>query len=198
MPAPKLRGWPRWRVRAGYPAALLYLWLAHPAPLALAAGGVVAFLGLLVRGFAAGHLKKQQELATAGPYAWTRNPLYFGSAAIAPGLLIAAKSWIAAGVVVAYFLVFYPAVIRREAEELAARYGAAYEEYARQVPLFFPRRPRPVPYGMGPRHPAGAARFSWELYLRNHEYRAALGFVAALLLLLAKMFLPGLAALAPR
>jgi Phospholipid methyltransferase len=189
MPRPQPRGWSRWRVPAGYPAALLYLWLARPAPLALAVGGAVAFVGLLVRGFAAGYLKKQQELATAGPYAWSRNPLYLGSAVIAGGLLVAAGSWIAAAIVVAYFLAFYPAVIRREAEELAARYGAAYEEYARQVPLFFPRPPRPVPPGAGPRRPAAAARFSRELYLRNREYRAALGFAAAFLLLLAKMLL---------
>jgi Phospholipid methyltransferase len=190
MPPPQARGWSRWRVPAGYPAALLYLWLARPAPLALAVGGAVAFAGLLVRACAAGYLKKHEELATAGPYAWSRNPLYLGSAVIALGLLVAARSWLAAGIVVAYFLAFYPAVIRREAEELAARFGADYEEYARQAPLFFPRPP--------PRRPHRVARFSWELYLRNREYRAAVGFAAALLLLLAKMLLPGLAALAPR
>jgi len=186
MPAPER--WARWRVRVGYPVALVYFWLAHPSPATLAAGAAVAFVGLLLRGLAAGYLKKQQELSTAGPYAWTRNPLYFGSAVMALGLLVAGNDLLAAGIVILYFLAFYPPAIRQEAEALAARYGAAYEAYSREVPLFFPRPPRRRDL---------AARFSWELYLRNHEQRAAAGFLAVLLLLLAKMLWPVLSAVRP-
>src|SRR4051812_44106105 len=35
--------------------------------------------GLFVRSWAAGTLRKRRELATTGPYAWIRHPLYFGS-----------------------------------------------------------------------------------------------------------------------
>ncbi len=170
--------WSRWRVRAGYPVALVYFWLAHPAPRALAGGAALAVLGLLVRAAAAGRLRKQEALATSGPYRWTRNPLYFGSALLAAGLLLAGASPSAGLLVIAYFLLFYPAVMRREEQELRARYGAAFEEYAARVPLFWPRPPRDS---------QPAAPFSWELYRRNREYKAALGALLVLGLLALKM-----------
>ena len=126
----------RWRVRTGYPVALALLLLAHPAPASLVAGAAVAVLGLLVRCAAAGYLHKHEQLATRGPYAFTRNPLYLGSAILAGGFAVAGASWLAAALVAGYFLAFYPAVMHREEEELRTRYAAAFEDYARRVPLF--------------------------------------------------------------
>ena len=169
--------WMRWRVRLGYPLALVYVWLAQPAPAFLAVGGGIALLGLLIRAAAAGHLRKHEVLATTGPFAYTRNPLYFGSALLAAGFLVAGRSWIAAALIAAYFALFYSAVMRREEQELRARYGAAFDSYAARVPLFWPRLT-----------PAGAPPlpFSWELYRRNREYQAALGTFFGLALLWAK------------
>jgi hypothetical protein len=171
-------GLARWRVRAGYPAALLYFWLAHPRPLWLGVGVAIGAAGLGVRGLAAGHLRKQEGLATTGPYAWTRNPLYFGSSGLAAGLALAAGTWPAALVVAAYFLAFYPATMRSEEVELARQYGDAFRDYAARVPLFWPRPPRGA---------AKAERFSWPLYRRNHEYNAAVGMGVVVLLLALKM-----------
>jgi protein-S-isoprenylcysteine O-methyltransferase Ste14 len=171
-------GLARWRVRTGYPVALLYFWLAHPRPVWLAAGVAVGLAGLLVRAMAAGHLRKHEGLATAGPYAWTRNPLYFGSSGMAAGLAVASGSWLAAVIVAAYFLAFYPATMRSEETELARLYGEAFRDYAARVPLFWPRPPR----GAKPRE-----RFSWSLYRRNHEYNAAVGLAVVVLLLVLKM-----------
>ncbi len=170
--------WARWRVRAGYPLAVVYAWLGEPKPLWLAAGAVLALLGLALRAAAAGHLRKHEALATSGPYAFTRNPLYFGSAVLAAGFLVAGRSWIAAAAVAVYFAVFYRAAMRREEQELRARYAAAFEEYAARVPLFWPR--------LKPAARAGA-EFSWEQYRRNREYQAALGAAFAFGLLVAKM-----------
>ena len=172
-------GLARWRVRAGYPVGLLYFWLARPDGLWLSAGIALGLVGIVFRAFAAGYLHKNEQLATAGPYAWTRNPLYFGSAWIATGLLVAARSWVGAAAVVAYFLAFYPATMRSEEAALAARYGAAFRDYASRVPLFWPRPPRSAPLAK--------ARFSWAQYRRNREYNAALGMALAILLLVAKM-----------
>ena len=168
----------RCRVRAGYPVVLLYFWLAHPRPGWLAAGAALGLAGLAIRGLAAGYLRKNEGLATAGPYAWTRNPLYFGSAWLAAGLAIAAHSWLAAAVVAAYFLAFYPATLHREETELAAHYGRDFLDYAARVPLFWPRPPR---------SPAPSRKFSWALYRRNHEYNAALGLAVVVALLAIKM-----------
>lgn len=169
----------RWRVRAGYPAALVYLWLAHPTRPSLAVGAAIAVLGLLLRGAAAGHLRKREALATSGPYAWTRNPLYLGSALLAGGLLVAGRTWLGAALVVAYFAVFYPAVMRHEEQELRAQYGPVFDDYSGRVPLFWPRPPRD--------RAGESVRFSWQRYLQNREYEATLGVLAGLLLLALRM-----------
>ncbi|HUJ33343.1 MAG TPA: isoprenylcysteine carboxylmethyltransferase family protein [Candidatus Acidoferrum sp.] len=166
--------WMRWRVRVGYPVGALYWVLARPMRHAILYGAIVAAFGLLVRGIAAGHLRKDKALATTGPYASTRNPLYLGSAILAAGFVVAAHSWIAGALVGIYFGVFYYAVMRNEEQDLRVRFGAAFDEYAARVALFFPRVPDPAVAAA-----AGAgAGFSWAQYLRNREYRALIGTVA--------------------
>lgn len=174
--------WIRWRVRAGYPVALAFLLLARPSSASLLIGAAVGIVGLVIRAWAAGFLRKHETLATHGPYALTRNPLYFGSAILAAGLIIAADS-IWAGVLVAiYILLFYPAVMRREESELHGRYGELYSAYAAQVPLFWPRLKN------WQNAESLDARFSRQLYLQNHEYQAAIGFVLGFVLLWARMW----------
>ncbi|MCL4523326.1 MAG: isoprenylcysteine carboxylmethyltransferase family protein [Acidobacteria bacterium] len=177
----------RWRVRLGYPVALLYLVFVRPLEQSIFIGGAIALVGLCFRAAAAGHLRKHEQLATGGPYAYTRNPLYFGSALIAAGFLVAGRfwvdaGWVAAAVVVAYFGYFYAAVMKREAKELRSRYGAAFDEYAARVPLFLPRFRRTESL---------AEKFSWEQYWRNREYQAALGVLGGICVLWAILLLRG-------
>jgi protein-S-isoprenylcysteine O-methyltransferase Ste14 len=176
----------RWRVRAGYPLAILFLYLASPTPLAIALGAAIAAGGLVVRGAAAGHLRKLETLTTSGPYAWVRNPLYFGSALLAAGFAVAGYSLWAALVLIAYFGTFYPVVMKKEEGELRERYGAAFIEYAERVPLFFPRPPRRSDASL----PNVENGFSWAQYKRNREYQAALGAIVALGVLWLRMYLP--------
>lgn len=171
---------PRWRVRAGYPVGLVFLILAHPSAAMFAVGAAIAAVGLLVRGFAAGYLRKHEQLATSGPYAFTRNPLYLGSAVLAGGFALAGASCLAATLVGGYFLAFYPAVMGREEEELCARYGAAFAEYSLRVPRFWPR------WTTSPEQ--GAAGFSWAQYRRNREYQAAIGTLVGFGILASKPF----------
>jgi protein-S-isoprenylcysteine O-methyltransferase Ste14 len=170
--------WMRWRVRFGYLVAVVYWLLAAPTPHSILYGGIIATFGLFIRGAASGHLRKDQQLATTGPYAHVRNPLYLGSAFLAIGFVVAGASWWAAGLVTAYFVIFYPAVMRNEEEDLRATFGAAYADYAARVPLFFPKLIGTA-YGTSETG-RGAARFSWEQYRRNRECRAVLGMVAGL------------------
>jgi len=171
--------WSRWRVRTGYPVALVCFWLAWPTPRTLAAGAGIAALGLVLRAAAAGHLRKHEQLSTSGAYAYTRNPLYLGSALLAAGFAVAGRSWIVAAILAAYFALFYPVVMRREEHELRAAYGAAFDAYAACVPLFLPR---PTP-GV-----TSALRFSWPVYRRNREYQALVGFLAGVVLLCLRMY----------
>src|ERR1700730_1876350 len=124
----------RWRVRLAYPLALAFWLLAVPTVRSIVIGAMVAAFGLFIRGVAAGHLRKDQELATTGPYARTRNPLYLGSAFLAAGFAVAGRSWLAGALVAVYFAIFYYVVMRNEEEDLRARFGAVYNQYAARVP----------------------------------------------------------------
>ncbi|MDE3111282.1 MAG: isoprenylcysteine carboxylmethyltransferase family protein [Acidobacteriota bacterium] len=180
----------RWRVRAGYPVAALFWIFVRPSYSSIALGGVVALAGLAIRGVAAGHLRKDRELATTGPYALTRNPLYFGSALLAAGFAVAGGSWADAAIVIAYFAVFYYAVMRNEEEDLRRQFGAAFVEYAQRVPLFFPwRLARESTAQQASSLPA--KKFSWPLYRRNREYNALIGTIIGLGLMWLRMWLHG-------
>ena len=170
----------RWRVRLGYPLAIAVLFFAHPTPPSILAGALVGAIGLWLRAFAAGYLHKQEVLTVTGPYAYTRNPLYLGSAILTLGTAIAAHSWISAVVLFVYFALVYSIVMRREEKELHLRHVAAFEEYARAVPLLIPRLTAVrVPQ-------ASAGSFTFSQYKKNHEWQAAVGYLlllAALLLI---------------
>jgi len=140
----------------------------------LLCGAGIAILGLLLRGYAAGHLRKHKQLAISGPYAFTRNPLYFGSVLLAAGFSVASHSWISTLLLAAYLAIFYPVVIRREQAELKTLYGAAFEQYASRVPAFWPRLSPAMKL---------TERFSWPLYRQNREYEAAIGLAVAMVIL---------------
>jgi protein-S-isoprenylcysteine O-methyltransferase Ste14 len=171
----------RWRVRLGYPLAVAVLWFSrHTATQrSVLLGGLVGLLGLWLRAYAAGYLHKQETLTVSGPYAHTRNPLYLGSAILAIGAGIATLSWISASLLLVYFAIFYSAVMRREEKELHAKHGAAFEEYARVVPLFLPRLTATKLSG------ESAGSFSFAQYKKNHEWQATVGFLVLLAVLLA-------------
>jgi protein-S-isoprenylcysteine O-methyltransferase Ste14 len=135
------------------------------------AGVAIAAIGVIVRAAAAGHLRKGETVATSGPYARTRNPLYLGSALLAAGFVVASRSWTVAALVIAYYVALYPFVMRREEAELRARFGKEYDEYAARVPVFWPRF-----RSAG----GGGTRFSMAQYARNREYAVLVGIAALL------------------
>ena len=172
----------RWRVPLGFALGVAYLIFSRPSVPLLIAGGLVALAGLIVRALAAGHLEKNQRLATTGPYARTRNPLYLGSLLIGIGFAIAGGSWVLGAAFLGLFLLVYVPVARREAEFLRREFGDLYGQYA-AVPLFFPR------LAGRPGAPTQAGKFRWELYRKNREYEAALGYAAGVVFLALKIAL---------
>jgi protein-S-isoprenylcysteine O-methyltransferase Ste14 len=169
------------RVPLGFVMAALYLAFARPTAMTLAVGVPIAFVGLLVRAWAAGHIVKNNRLATTGPYAHTRNPLYFGSFLIASGFAIAAH-WSMLLLVIAFFVAVYGPTMERERANVSGRFPEAYAEWEQNVPAFVPR---PIPWRSS--EPADHDGFSFALYKRHGEWRAALGFAAALAWLIARM-----------
>jgi hypothetical protein len=167
----------RLRVPLGYLAAAALLALARPNGRSLLLGLMPALAGEALRLWASGHIEKTRALATGGPYAHTRNPLYLGSVLMALGLTIASASPWCVALALVYLGAFYPAVMREEAAFLRARFPEAYAAWAAEVPLFFPR----LDPG-GPR----ATRFAWARVRANREWRTALGLLAAVALLYAR------------
>jgi len=165
----------RWRVRLGYPLAILVLWVSRPVPRSILSGAILGAIGLFVRARAAGYLHKQEVLTVSGPYAYTRNPLYLGSAFLTLGVAVAARSWMAAAILCGYFALVYGVVMRREEQELWQLHGAAFDEYARSVPLFLPRLTAAKLLS------ASSGVFSLAQYKKNREYRAAIGFLLVLI-----------------
>ena len=171
----------RWRVPLGFLCAALFLFFAHPRPATLIAGAAVSLLGLALRAWAAGHIKKNSALAISGPYAYTRNPLYLGSFFLGLGFTIGSGRWMLGLLFAVLFLGIYLPVMRVESGTLAQLFGESFQEYARAVPLFFPRM---SPY-------LGAElkmEFDRSLYMRYREYRAALGLLIAWGLLVFKAY----------
>jgi protein-S-isoprenylcysteine O-methyltransferase Ste14 len=173
----------RIRVPLGFAFAVVYFWLARPTWRSLALGAVSIIPGLVIRALASGHVRKNEALATSGPYAYTRNPLYLGSLLVAIGFAVAALSWwVAAGLVAMFFAIYIP-VIRSE-EAFLREIFPEFQEYANEVPRMIPR--------MTPafRNEA-SAEFSMDLYLKHREYNALLGSLALVAALITKMKLLG-------
>ncbi len=167
----------RFRVPLGFLFAAIFLYFAKPEILFLVIGGAIAVVGLLIRAWSSGHIRKNQMLAVSGPYAFTRNPLYLGSFVLGVGFTAASGVWWLGLVFIALFLGIYFPVMRVEAKELTQIFGAEYQAYSQKVPLFFPRFTA---------YKKAETNFDFDLYLRYREYRAALGLIFAWSVLLAK------------
>ena len=160
----------RLRVPLGFVMVALFGWYAQPTAGSLKFGLPLAFLGVLIRAWAAGHLAKNEELVSSGPYAYTRNPLYVGTFLSGVGFSAASREpWLAVLFIAAFVLVYVPAM---ELEEQHLRtLFPAYARYASQVPMLIPRL-RPIPAG---------GRFRGSLYWRNQEYNALGAYLAGTL-----------------
>jgi len=167
----------RLRAPSGFVLAAVFAWWAAPTAQSLAMGAAISVLGLLLRGWAAGHLAKNQRLATGGPYGFTRNPLYLGTALAAAGLVVASRRPALAALFTAAFALVYLPAIELEEQHLRTLFPE-YEEYARRVPRLGFRLPSA---GQG-----SGARFQMALYRKNEEYKAAAGFLLGMALLVWK------------
>ena len=168
----------RVRVPLGFLFAAFYFWRARPDWLSLALGATVAAVGVFLRAVASGHVQKNEQLATTGPYAYCRNPLYLGSIIIAAGFAIAARDvWVAVGIAVLFVVIYVP-VMRAEEAFLRERF-AEYESYARRVPRLLPKTVWFAGLTEG---------FTRELYWQHREYNALIGAAAMLAALVVKTF----------
>jgi len=161
------------RIVATAPVAVLLIVMAHPTLILLMIGGALVLLGEAGRIWSSGHIDKNEDLATAGPYAHSRNPLYVANLLLLLGFCVMSGSlWVGILALLAFAMIYRP-VIREEAKHMDKLFGDAYRRWSDEVPLFFPRL-TPAP------HPSGA--FSWALVIRHREHRNAAAFGLGIIL----------------
>ena len=165
----------RLRVTCGFIMVAAFAWFSRPDALSLSVGLPVSALGIALRAWATGHVEKNIRLAESGPYAYVRNPLYIGTLLAAAGFAIASRQWPLAVLFGVVFLFIYLPAIELEEQHLRKLFPD-FAAYAQRVPAIWPtftplRRPE---------------RFRWDLYVRNREYQALIGFLAGALYLIAR------------
>lgn len=171
----------RIRVPLGFVFAAFFLWLARPSATYLALSLLLVVPGIWLRAYASGYVKKNAEVTTTGPYAYTRNPLYLGSMLIAFGFALGARSpWIALALAVLFAVIYIP-VIRSEEAFLHSQFPG-YGNYAARVPRLIPRLTPAVSDG-------GSGAFSAALYRKHREYNALIGSAAIYAALILKLCL---------
>jgi protein-S-isoprenylcysteine O-methyltransferase Ste14 len=164
-------------VPLGFIFAVVFVLLARPTKTSLIAGALVLLPGLVLRGLASGHVQKDKQLTTSGPYAYTRNPLYLGSLMLAAGFAIAARSWWIVAIMLAMFAVIYVPVVAGEERYLRQTFSD-YDDYARHVPRMLPRL---TPYG------SQQSSYSSARYWKHREYEASIGCAVVLAVLVVKL-----------
>jgi protein-S-isoprenylcysteine O-methyltransferase Ste14 len=143
-------------------------------------GAAAVLFGIAVRLWASGFVKKNEELATGGPYARVRHPLYVGNILLSLGFCLAAWRWWAWALIVAFFLYFYPTAIRREDAKLHRLFGESWEKWSSTTAALLPRFERS----------AASAEGEWSFLFslrRNGEPLIAAFLLACLLVLYSRV-----------
>lgn len=120
---------PAWRIIAGLAAILFEGWIFWRVHRDLGGARLVGKTELSGGG----------EVVERGIYARVRHPRYAGSMLAILGACLLAGTAVLWAVAAAWCLLTLVAIAMEE-RELRARFGAAYEEYCRRVPRFFPMR----------------------------------------------------------
>jgi len=176
----KLEAWfASHRILATLPVAVLLILLANPTPVLLIVGGVIVVLGESGRIWSSGHIDKNAALATAGPYAHTRNPLYVANLLLLIGFCVMSGNLSIGILALLAFAMIYRPVIKEEAEHMDNIFGDSYRKWSTEVPLFFPRL-TPAPHRNG--------NFSWALAIKHREHKNAAAFLLGIILFCALYF----------
>ncbi|MDQ6976373.1 MAG: isoprenylcysteine carboxylmethyltransferase family protein [Mariprofundaceae bacterium] len=167
------------RIWATAPVMLLLLLLAHPSSNSLCLGGIIVILGEAGRAWASGYIEKNACLATAGPYRFTRNPLYFFNSIIFLGFcLMANNPWAAVFGLLAFTIIYRPA-LRNEAAYMHRLFGEEFERWASVVPLFLPRWTNYPSQG----------HYQCHLLLQHREHKNSLAMLAGIAVFVAIWYL---------
>ncbi len=149
------------RITIAFVVAVIY-W-AEPTIQSMLLGALIVLLGEVGRTWASGHIDKDQKLATSGPYAFSRNPLYVFNFTMFIGFCVMSANMVVTLVALIAFPLIYLPIIRIEARKMKQLFGDEYAEWSKHVPIFFPRL---TPYKSGDHR-----RHSFKLVFEHHEHR---------------------------
>jgi len=103
--------------------------LGEPGVTLFLAGIPLIILGILVRLWASGHVKKNKVLATDGPYAYVRHPLYVGNILLLAGYSISSGLWWSYLLMAFLIYLYYPPTIKYEDSKLHGIFGEEWEKW---------------------------------------------------------------------
>lgn len=150
----------RFRSSIGTACLIAVLIIATPNARSISIGFFLIVLGMFFRGWSSGYIHKNEQLACRGPYALTRNPLYFGSFLIGSGIATAANNLPSTIIFMTYFLLFFPLLIIIERKRMKNLFPEQYAELARTSNLFIPKIKK-----------IDSSNFNIAFYFKNKEYR---------------------------
>jgi len=115
--------------------------------LGIFASMVLLFAGMILRTWAGGCAGSHtgdskiqaRHLATSGPYAYVRNPIYLGTILIGIGMVGIIGDSHLLPLCALTFVVLYAVIVPAEEKFLRENFGAEYEAYFQAVPRWIPR-----------------------------------------------------------
>jgi protein-S-isoprenylcysteine O-methyltransferase Ste14 len=122
----------------GFLLCVFFVVIAQPIPWALHLAVVPVVIGVGVRLWASGFIIKNKQLATNGPYALVRHPLYVGNILIVYAFAGASGLWWTLLIATAFFLFYYPPAIEYEDRKLFRIFGDPWQDFAKQTPALLP------------------------------------------------------------
>lgn len=158
-----------------YLLTLLLIFFAHPTLSSFLVGLILIVPGEALRIWACGHLKKNKEVTTTGPYAYVKNPLYLGTLFIMTGFCIMTRNYYIMGLGIAIFLIYYiPFKKKAESDRLQQIFGETWSQYDKNVPDYIPNI---YPYTRKSPH-----KWNFTLVKENSEFGTLFSTLAGVLI----------------
>lgn len=150
-------------------------------------GMILIVAGEILRVWATGHLEKNKNLTTSGPYGYIKNPMYAGSFIILMGFNMLAINpyilYIIPVELLAFILVYIPTKRQIESTRLIEKFGPAYADYDRNVPDYIPRR-------LTPYQSTNPKVWTWRVFWENQEIHVGFAVLAGTAAIIVKLWIP--------
>jgi protein-S-isoprenylcysteine O-methyltransferase Ste14 len=161
-------------------ALAMVLLLARPNVFSIIFGTIIVAAGEGIRVWASGHLIRNDEVTTSGPYAYIRDPLYLGRLLLLIGFCVMGWKYdlilllVGLGV---FFIYYMPRKYGKEMSRLENIFGEDYRDYASYTPSLIPR--------LRPYHKARKRPWRFDLFWKENreQYFLLLAIIFFLLVL---------------